>query len=59
MTTVEALQAFYVSLGGQFADVENITTIPEMIAAINTIVEPTSSTPITSDDVDEIINSVS
>ena len=56
MTTIEALQAFYVAKGGQFSDVENITTIPEMIIAINEVIEP--SNPITSDDIDEIINGI-
>lgn len=33
-TTVKALQTLYVALGGTAADVENLTTIPDMINAI-------------------------
>lgn len=58
MTTVEALQLYYVSRGGNFQDVENISTIPEMIVAINEIADPEQSTPITEDDVDEIVSSI-
>lgn len=57
MTTIEALQTVYVSRGGSFEDVENLTTIPEMINAINEIIEDKNS-PITSDEIDEIINSI-
>lgn len=39
-TTVEALQDLYVAKGGNFEDVENITTIPDMIDAL-TIIEST------------------
>lgn len=35
-TTVKALQTLYVALGGTAADVENLTTIPDMINAIAT-----------------------
>ena len=59
MTTVEALQLYYVSRGGNFSDVENISTIPAMIVAINEIADPEQSTPITEDDVDEIVSSIS
>lgn len=59
MTTIEALQIFYVSRGGQFEDVENINTIPEMIIAINEVIDPEHSNPITSDDIDEIIAQIS
>lgn len=38
MNTVEALQALYVAFGGNIEDVANITTIPEMINALATIV---------------------
>lgn len=38
MNTVEALQALYVAFGGNIEDVVNITTIPEMLNAIATIV---------------------
>ena len=37
MGTVEALQGLYVALGGDSADVENITIIPDMIAAVAAI----------------------
>lgn len=33
-TTVEALKALYVALGGSADDVENVTLIPDMINAI-------------------------
>lgn len=36
-TTVEALKALYVALGGTATDVENISTIPEIINAIATV----------------------
>lgn len=36
-TTIEALQDLYVAKGGNLEDVENITTIPDMIDAITTI----------------------
>ena len=35
---ITALQGLYVALGGQLADVANITTIPDMINAIATVV---------------------
>ena len=35
---ITALQGLYVALGGQLEDVENITTIPDMINAIATVV---------------------
>jgi hypothetical protein len=42
MTTIEALRTLYVALGGTASDVENINTIPPMIAAIATAVEEKS-----------------
>lgn len=36
-TTIEALQALYVALGGTASDVANIVTIPDMINAIATV----------------------
>ena len=36
-TTVYELKQYYVAAGGQAADVENISTIPEMIAAITAL----------------------
>lgn len=35
-TTVKALQNLYVALGGTAADVENLSTIPDMVNAIAT-----------------------
>lgn len=37
ISTIEALQGLYVALGGELSDVENITTIPEMLTAISTV----------------------
>jgi len=42
-TTVEALKAYYVKRGGNISDVENITTIPEMIDAITSSSTSTAS----------------
>ncbi len=36
-TTVDALKALYVALGGTAADVANVTLIPDMINAIATV----------------------
>lgn len=36
-TTVYELKQYYVAAGGQAADVENISTIPDMIAAITAL----------------------
>ena len=60
-TTVEALQNLYVAKGGTLSDVENLTTIPDMIEAIADITEDdtSGSVPVTSDEVDAIINSIS
>ncbi len=38
-STIEALQNLYVALGGEAADVTNITVIPDMINAIATLKE--------------------
>lgn len=59
-TTVESLQALYVAKGGELSEVENLNTIPEMIDAIATMTEESTegSVPISSSEVDEIINSV-
>lgn len=35
-TTVKALQNLYTALGGDAADVENLSTIPDMVNAIAT-----------------------
>lgn len=37
MTTVDALKGLYVTLGGSESDVENITLIPDMITAFESI----------------------
>ena len=56
-TTVEALQDLYVAKGGTLSDVENITTIPDMIEALSTLSEGESQ-PVTSDEINEIINGI-
>lgn len=38
-TNISALQKLYVKLGGSASDVANVTTIPEIIVKINSIVE--------------------
>lgn len=38
-TTIEALQMIYTSLGGEATTVENITIIPEMLKAINGLLD--------------------
>lgn len=58
---ITALQGLYVALGGTLADVANITTIPEMINAIATVVPSGggSSLPdVTSDDNGKILKVV-
>jgi len=44
-TTVEALKALYVALGGDAADVADITIIPDMIMAIAAIAGSTLELP--------------
>lgn len=39
-TTIQALQNLYVEMGGNADDVENITTIPDMINAVKSMTEP-------------------
>ena len=56
-TTIEALQDLYVAKGGTLSDVENITTIPDMIEALSTLSEGESQ-PVTSDEINEIINGI-
>lgn len=61
-TTVEALQDYYVEKGGELSDVENITTIPDMIDAIATLPGGGGSeqgTPLTSDEINDIVNTIS
>lgn len=48
-TTVNALKALYLSFGGASSDVENITTIPDMIDALSEL-EKTGGTLIATDD---------
>lgn len=59
-TTVEALQALYVTKGGDLSDVKDLNTIPDMIDAIASMAGSSSedSSPISSDEVDAIINSI-
>ena len=57
---ITALQGLYVALGGDISDVENITTIPEMINAIATVV-PTSASllpEVTADDDGKVLTVV-
>lgn len=56
-TTVEALQNLYVAKGGTLSDVENLTTIPDMIEALSTLSEGESQ-PVTSNEINEIINGI-
>ena len=56
-TTIEALQNLYVSKGGNLPDVDELTTIPEMIEAIADISEEEGQA-ITSDEINEIINGI-
>lgn len=42
-TTVKELKAYYVERGGSAATVSNITTIPDMIAAITKLEETSPS----------------
>lgn len=60
ITTVEALQNLYVSIGGNIEDVENLNTIPDMLTAISQFeAEKTEEErTITSNEIDSIINSV-
>lgn len=37
-TTVQSLKEYYVAQGGELSDVQNITTIPDMISAITELV---------------------
>lgn len=58
VTTVEALQSLYVSIGGTLSDVENLNTIPDMITAISEFKTEEERT-VTSDEINTIINSIS
>lgn len=61
MNTVEALQALYVAFGGNIEDVVNITTIPEMLNALATIVPSALSVlpTVTSSDNGKVLTVVS
>lgn len=60
LTTVEALQDLYVSLGGVIDDVQNFTTIPDMISAISDFEEGKTEEErtVTSEEIDAIIGSI-
>lgn len=60
VTTVEALQDLYVSLGGDMDDVKNFTTIPDMISAISDFEEGKTEEErtVTSEEIDAIIGSI-
>lgn len=60
MTTIEALQNLYVSIGGNIQDVESLNTIPDMLMAISDFEEGKTEEErtITSNEIDSIINSV-
>lgn len=60
ITTVEALQNLYVSLGGNLQDVESLNTIPNILTAISDFEEGKTEEErtITSNEIDSIINSV-
>lgn len=48
-TTVDALKALYVALGGSADDVANVTLIPDMINAIATVAATVASAATTSE----------
>lgn len=60
ITTVEALQELYVTLGGDAADVANINLIPDMISAISVLEEGKSEEErtVTTDEINAIINTI-
>lgn len=58
-TTVDELKALYVHLGGSAADVEGLTLIPQMIAAISDLdIAQSDFTPIQAETITEIVNSL-
>lgn len=61
VTTVEALQSLYVSIGGTLSDVENLNTIPDMITAISEVEagKTEEERTVTSDEINAIVNSIS
>lgn len=61
-TTITALQALYVAMGGNLSDVQNIVLIPDMINAIATLVSSgaTNELPkVTSSDNGKVLTVVS
>lgn len=60
VTTVEALQNLYVSIGGNIEDVENLNTIPDMLTAISEFEagKTEEERTVTSEEINAIINSV-
>lgn len=59
-TTVDELKALYVHLGGTAADVEDLTLIPQMIAAISELdIAGVDISPIQAGTITEIVNSLS
>ena len=61
VTTVEAIQSLYVSIGGTLSDVENLNTIPDMITAISEFEawKTEEERTVTSDEINAIVNSIS
>lgn len=58
-TTVDELKALYVHLGGTAADVEELTLIPQMIAAISDLdIAQSDFSPIQAGAITEIVNSL-
>lgn len=58
-TTVDELKALYVHLGGTAADVEDLTLIPQMIAAISELDIAGGILPIQAETITDIVNSLS
>ena len=57
VTTVEALQGLYVSMGGNLEDVKGISTIPDMIESLSGI-DIEVGRPITESEINTIINTI-
>lgn len=60
ISTIEALQNLYVSIGGTLSDVENLNTIPDMLEAISELEagKTEEERTVTSDEINAIINSI-
>lgn len=58
MTNVEALKDYYVKIGGSAADVENITTISDMIEAITALSGGSSLPEVTAEDNGDVLTVV-